>query len=48
MPHDPVRVADTRAWLDKARADIRAAEILVAAEPSMPGIAAFHCQQAAE
>lgn len=26
MPHDPARVADTRAWLTRARDDLRAAE----------------------
>lgn len=25
MPHDPIRVADTRAWLAKADMDLRAA-----------------------
>lgn len=26
MPHDPARVADTKAWLAKARSDVRAGE----------------------
>lgn len=48
MPHDPVRLADTRAWLDKARADLRAAELDRTAEPPLAGDALFHCQQAVE
>lgn len=48
MPHDPARVADTRAWLEKARADLRAAEIDRAAKPPLSGDALFHCQQIVE
>lgn len=48
MPHDPQRVADTRAWLLRAQEDIRAAEVDIAAQPPLFGDAAFHCQQAAE
>lgn len=33
MPHDPVRVADTVAWLQKARNDLRSAEVVLAATP---------------
>jgi HEPN domain-containing protein len=48
MPHDPQRVADTRAWLRRAQGDLRAAEIDLAAQPALLGDAAFHCQQATE
>lgn len=48
MPHDATRVADTRGWLLKARADLRGAEVDLAAAPPLTGDAAFHCQQAAE
>lgn len=48
MPPDPVRVADTRAWIDKAANDLRAAEVDTAAEPPLLGDAMFHCQQTAE
>ena len=48
MPHDALRVADTRGWLLKAADDLRGAEIDLAAVPPLTGDAAFHCQQAAE
>lgn len=48
MPHDPVRVADTRGWLAKARADLRAAEHEFRAVPPILDDIVFHCQQAAE
>ncbi len=48
MPLDPVRAADTRLWLAKADQDLAAADLLLAPGREMPGIAAFHCQQAAE
>jgi HEPN domain-containing protein len=48
MPPDPVRTADTRAWLVKAAQDLRRVEILLAAEPPDPEGALFHSQQAAE
>lgn len=35
MPHDPVRVADTRAWIQKAANDLRAAEVDTAADPPL-------------
>ena len=35
MPHDPVREADTRAWLVKANKDLRGAEIDLAAVPPL-------------
>lgn len=37
-----------REWLDKALRDRRAAEVLLAAEPPMADLAAFHCPQAVE
>ena len=43
-----MRAADTRAWLARARADLRGAEIDLAASPPLLGDAAFHCQQAVE
>ncbi len=43
-----MRVADTRAWLVRAREDLRGAEIDLAASPPLLGDAAFHCQQAVE
>jgi HEPN domain-containing protein len=48
MALDPVRVADTRAWLIKAAGDLRGAEIDLAAVPPLLDDLAFHCQQAAE
>jgi HEPN domain-containing protein len=48
MRHDPVRVADTRAWLEKAAMDLRSAEVDIAAVPPILGDALFHCQQAIE
>jgi hypothetical protein len=35
-------------WLAKADSDRRAAELLIAAGQPLPGVAAFHCQQALE
>ena len=43
-----MRTADTRAWLVRARNDLRGAEIDLAASPPLLGDAAFHCQQAVE
>lgn len=48
MQHDAARWADTCGWLRKAMADLRGAEIDLAAAPPLTGDAAFHCQQAAE
>ena len=48
MPFDPVRVEDTRAWLERARQDMGAGRADLAADPSYPGDAMFHAQQAAE
>ncbi len=48
MQLDPQRVADTRAWLMKARNDLRAAQTDIAASPPLLEDVLFHCQQAAE
>ncbi|RJR43010.1 MAG: HEPN domain-containing protein [Deltaproteobacteria bacterium] len=48
MPPDPVLVAETRAWLQKAATDLRAAQHDLAAVPPIMDDAAFHCQQAVE
>lgn len=48
MSHDPARLADTRGWLAKARADLRAAEHEFQATPPLLDDIVFHCQQAAE
>ena len=48
MPPDPVRVADTRAWLEKAEQDLRSAQADLAFAPPIMGDAVFHCQQAVE
>lgn len=48
MPHDPVKVEETRSWFDKARYDLRAASVDMEAEPPLLEDALFHCQQAVE
>jgi HEPN domain-containing protein len=48
MPHDPWRVADTRAWLVKAANDLRAADVEFRATPPLLEDIVFHAQQAAE
>jgi HEPN domain-containing protein len=48
MPLDPVRIADTRAWLVKMSKDVRGAEIDLAAEPPLLEDVMFHCQQTVE
>ena len=47
MPGDE-RAEEVDAWLSRARSDLRAAQVLLAAAPPLPGDAAFHCQQAVE
>jgi hypothetical protein len=44
MPPDPTRVAEARAWFTKAARDLRAAEVLLAANPPLLGEVVFHCQ----
>lgn len=48
MPHDPARVADTKAWLSKAAVDLRAAEHDRTAEPPITEDIVFHSQQLVE
>ena len=48
MQHDPVKTADTRAWLEKASMDLRSARVDLEATPPIVGDALFHCQQAIE
>jgi HEPN domain-containing protein len=48
MPHDPEFVAETRAWLDRAEKDLRAADVLRRAQPPLLDDALYHCQQSAE
>jgi HEPN domain-containing protein len=42
------KAEEVRAWLSKADADLRAAEVDLEAEPPLLGDAGFHCQQAVE
>lgn len=44
----PEALAEARAWFQKAAADLRGAEIDLAASPPLLEDALFHCQQAAE
>ena len=48
MGPDPVRLADTRAWLTRVRNDISVAEIVLSVDPPQLEDAMFHCQQAVE
>ena len=48
MPLDPARIAETRAWFQKAGEDLRAAEFERSARPPLSADIAFHAQQAAE
>ena len=48
MPHDPVKIEETRSWFTKARDDLRAALVDMEAEPPLLEDALFHCQQAVE
>src|SRR3990172_3590387 len=48
MPHDPVLVAETKAWLRKATVDLRAAQHDLSASPPLLADTAFHAQQAVE
>jgi len=48
MAEDPVRVAETRAWMVKAASDLRAASHDLKSLPPLSGDTAFHCQQAVE
>ena len=46
MTPDELRLEETRAWLDRARRDLRAAKLLIAGDSSAEAL--FHCQQAVE
>ena len=48
MPLDPIRIAETQAWLRRANRDLRAATHDLRAEPPLHDAVVFHCQQAAE
>lgn len=48
MPPDPVKTADTKAWLRRAAEDLRAARVDLDASPPLLEDALFHCQQATE
>lgn len=48
MQPDPVRVAETAAWIKKGRKDLWRAENALAADPPDPEDCLFHCQQAVE
>lgn len=48
MPHDPQKLAECRAWLDRSQADLESAAILLGVARPRPDTALFHCQQAAE
>jgi HEPN domain-containing protein len=48
MRPEPARVAEARAWFTRAARDLRAAEVLLAANPPLLGEVVFHCQQTAE
>jgi HEPN domain-containing protein len=48
MAPDAERASETRAWLAKARLDLRAAAVDLDAEPPLLADALFHCQQSVE
>lgn len=48
MQNDPVRVADTQAWLVKAEKDLKSAEHGLTASPPLLEDVVFHCQQVVE
>ena len=48
MPHDAELVAETKAWLDRAQTDIRAANHEWTADPPLVEDIVFHAQQAVE
>jgi len=48
MPHDPVLIAEVRAWLTRAAMDLRAAEQDRLAEPPITADIVFHAQQMVE
>ena len=48
MPHDAVKVSETKAWILKSAADLKAAAHNLRAAPPLLEDVVFHCQQAAE
>jgi HEPN domain-containing protein len=48
MRRDDPRSNEVRPWFTKSTHDLRAAEVLLAADPPLLGEAAYHCQQATE
>jgi HEPN domain-containing protein len=46
MTPDRLRLEETRAWLDRAQRDLRAARLLIAGDANAEAL--FHCQQAVE
>jgi len=48
MQHDPVLLADTRAWMEKARLGLAAGDADLSHDPPFCGDAMFHAQQAVE
>jgi HEPN domain-containing protein len=46
MTPEQLRLDETRAWLDRARRDLRAADLLVSGDSCAEAL--FHCQQAVE
>lgn len=48
MPHDPARLADTKAWLLKATQDLRVAAHDLTANPPLAFDVVFHAQQTVE
>jgi HEPN domain-containing protein len=48
MSLDPQKVAECRAWLGRAWADLDSASILLGADRPRSDTAVFHCQQAVE
>ncbi len=48
MPHDPVRLAETKSRFEKAANDLRAADHELTAVPPLTDDMVFHAQQAAE
>lgn len=48
MPHDPILIADTKAWLKKSAIDLRCAALDLEAYPPLLEDVVFHCQQAVE
>jgi HEPN domain-containing protein len=48
MPHDPVLISETKAWLKKAATDVRSADHALTASPPILADVAYHSQQAVE